>query len=453
MRLFALMLCACSPELTASPSHGSLFGQYSVTFSGDFHGLGAVHGATLAGVAAYDLTLSDARHVSLTVQGALDPGDADLTLLGVNATKTFKRAFHYDAARVPASQWAAFGASLTQGVQSNGIDPHSQINNVSGQLARAAGVWLALPLFSPGVVPALSPNDIPADCAPAGVVAPSIGAIVQALTAPDGSVDLSLARIDQSLATRNFAVGGSLFNDIMRGAAFPESIIEHVVDDPMLTLAAMLNPETTSQIDRLEKLDPDLAFCADLLGNDAANAVLHSDVAASRMTPLTTITPLLAELARRLGALHGQFFIANVFDMTKLPHVAQLQAASTDAPDVFAAKVAAVDTQVAAYNQALVAAFAAYANLHLVDVFTLTDTAAQGIDVGGEHLTLAHLGGLLSLDDFHFTDTGYAYLANAFIAAINQATSRTIPAIDLVAVHATDALSPSALRPAHACVP
>ena len=57
--------------------------------------------------------------------------------------------FTYDAPStgVPLT-WMAFGASFTQGTESNGIDEHTQTSGVSAQIARAAGVFLGLPLFS-----------------------------------------------------------------------------------------------------------------------------------------------------------------------------------------------------------------------------------------------------------------------------------------------------------------
>ena len=68
-------------------------------------------------------------------------------------------------------------------------------------------------------------------------------------------------------------------------------------------------------------------------------------------------------------------------------------------------------------------------------------------------LTVDRWGGLLSLDDLHLTDTGYALYAQKFIDAIN-AVGTQIPPIDVDAVHAGDALAPARLRAGgYTCVP
>jgi hypothetical protein len=61
---------------------------------------------------------------------------------------------------------------------------------------------------------------------------------------------------------------------------------------------------------------------------------------------------------------------------------------------------------------------------------------------------------MISLDDLHLTDTGYALYAQKFIDAINAVEGTAIPAIDVEAVHANDALAPSKTRAAgYTCVP
>ena len=78
----------------------------------------------------------------------------------------------------------------------------------------------------------------------------------------------------------------------------------------------------------------------------------------------------------------------------------------------------------------------------------------SGVRAGGELCTAARFGGLLSLDNLHFTDTGYAVLANLFIEAINAQLGAQIPLVDVDAVHADDPLTPSKLSAAgFTCVP
>ena len=68
--------------------------------------------------------------------------------------------------------------------------------------------------------------------------------------------------------------------------------------------------------------------------------------------------------------------------------------------------------------------------------------------MGGDHLTIDPLHGLLSLDSMHFSDTGYAQLANGFIDEMNKVLGTRIPEVDAVAVHGQDPYSVQALRTA-----
>jgi hypothetical protein len=87
-----------------------------------------------------------------------------------------------------------------------------------------------------------------------------------------------------------------------------------------------------------------------------------------------------------------------------------------------------------------------------VHVFDLASEVQKilgnGVDVNGVHLTGAKLGGLLSLDHMHFSDTGYAVLANFVIDTLNAALGTHIPSVDLAAVNASDPFSPANLAAA-----
>ncbi|MSP61968.1 MAG: hypothetical protein EXR72_16880 [Myxococcales bacterium] len=443
------------PALTATPADSSLFGHQEVTLSGDVASLGEIVEVTVGGVRAYDLRPAPGA-ITITLQGSLDPGPADLVVIGRGARSVRRRLFTY---RSPASgvplRWVAFGASLTQGAQSGGIDPHGQVHGVSGQVARAASVYLGLPLLTRAVLPPLRPQDLGPDC----TAKPNTGASYATLTAAitdqaTGLFDLRRARIDPTLTSRNLAIGGSKLDEILHGAANSGgAIIEHIVEAPDTPPAEILSRIDRSQIDRLEALDPDIAFSADLLGNDVDPAVVApDDLYPSRITPLATVKPQIEEVAARLGRLHGHYFIANLPSLSFLPNVAALRAirlaAGTDTTATFDAKLAAIEALADSYNGALAAALALHPNLHLVDLHAEVESLRGGVTVAGQPLTTRRFGGLLSLDHLHFTDTGYALLADLFIRAINDTLGLKIPAPDLAAVHATDELSPSALRAA-----
>ena len=107
---------------------------------------------------------------------------------------------------------------------------------------------------------------------------------------------------------------------------------------------------------------------------------------------------------------------------------------------------AAIEEGTTAANERLAERAALYPNLHVIDVDAMahqwTDT---GIAVGDETLWIAQYGGLVGLDGLHFTDTAYALLANAFIAAIEEVYGTPIPHIDVAAVRALDRERPSQL--------
>ena len=150
--------------LTVSPNHASLYGQTDVTITGDFAALGDVDYFSIAGVQVINPRWSGSS-VTVTVQGAPKPGHYDIVIRGKRGITIQHGMFTYDAPStgVPLT-WMAFGASFTQGTESNGIDEHTQTSGVSAQIARAAGVFLGLPLFTPQVTPPLQPSDFYADC-------------------------------------------------------------------------------------------------------------------------------------------------------------------------------------------------------------------------------------------------------------------------------------------------
>ncbi len=459
----ALVVAGCYGDtgikLTVTPSHASMFGQTDVTISGDLASLGTVDYFSVAGIQVINARWTPTS-VTVTLQGAPRPGPSDIVIRGATGRTIQHNVFTYDPAvpHVPSS-WMAFGASFTEGTESNGIDPHTQTSNVSAYIARAAGVYLGIPLFDPQVTPPLQPSDFYRDCSQI----PNTGAGAQTLTtlttSPDtGFFDLRRARVDWTLKNRNVAVGGATVNDVLNGVTGGKALLAHITNDPDIDYLDAVAPETTSMIDRVTAIDPDVAFSTDLMGNDIDQAVTQGDdLAPQLITPVEQLAPMLQTIMQRLGKLHGQYFIANMPYLTFVPHVkdlrARLVAAGKDT-SAFDAKAKQIDAATDAFNQALVAAVAPYPNLHIVDFKQYVENVRNGVTVGGERLTADHWGGLLSLDDLHLTDTGYALYAQTFIDAINATLGASIPPVDVAAVHAADALAPGKLRAAgYTCVP
>jgi hypothetical protein len=455
--ILVILIGGCSvdegPTLLATPARGSLFGHHDLTLTGDVASLGEIRAVTVGGVMAYELRATPTA-LTVKLQGAPEPGRADVIVEGSRGRAVRHQLYRFDAppAGVPL-KWMAFGASLTQGTQSDGIDPHTQVMGVSGQLARAFGVYLGLPLFVPTLTPPLEPSDLNSDCTQKPGTGASLQTISDTLTDPaTGLFDFRRGRIDWKLTPRNLAIGGSKVSEVLNGGRNPAvALLEHVVEDPLLEPDQSLEPEAVSQVARVEKFDPDIGFSTDLMANDLDPAVVASDdLHPERITDLATVQPLLAEIMARLGKLGGQFFISNMPSMTFLPYVARLRqkriAAGDDTPQSFDAKVQLIEETTDAYNAALAQAMQPYSNLHLVDFKSEVQSLASGLEVGGEHLTTGSYGGLLSLDGLHFSDTGYALFADLFVRTMNAQLGWQIPEIDLAAVHENDALSPAALR-------
>jgi hypothetical protein len=99
--------------------------------------------------------------------------------------------------------------------------------------------------------------------------------------------------------------------------------------------------------------------------------------------------------------------------------------------DVIRAGVDAID--------AVIIGAALYYHATLVDTYTLLNNLhANGYNVNGVHLTMNFLGGLITLDGIHPTNTLHALLANQFIDTINAQFHANIPDVNVSQVAASD---------------
>jgi len=99
---------------------------------------------------------------------------------------------------------------------------------------------------------------------------------------------------------------------------------------------------------------------------------------------------------------------------------------------LLAADAATIDNQIAGYN-AVIQATAQQVGAAFVDANALLkQLATTGIQIGGIPFNASFLtGGVFSYDGVHPTHFGYAFIANAFIDAINQKFGAAIPPADL----------------------
>jgi hypothetical protein len=441
--LSLIALSGCGGAVAAG-QHASMYGQNDVTFAGDFSALGTLQTVTVGPNRAYNLRPS-ATGVTVTLQGSPTPGAVDVQLTGSSGTKTLPKAIVYDPApaNVPL-KWVSFGASLTQSFMSNGVDTNSQLNGFSAQLAKAEGVFIGLPLFTATFAPQQQPTDFYPNCNPRPGTGVNPQDFVKAITDADGNIDLQLARIDPTLVAQDLAVGGSNIDEILNGGKVVQALLEHIVDAPNSPGTEAFDTLPYSQIGRIEQLDPDIGVSADLLAND-----MRPDLIA---TP-EKARPILDGIMQRLGKLHGQFFIANMPTLSFVPGVTDIRsyrlARHLDTAATFDAKIKQIDDATQALNVELVAAMQPYPNLHVVDFYGRVEAIkVTGVAIGGEVLRPVRFGGLLSLDDLHFTATGYAMVANVFVDAINAALHANVAPIDLAVVHAADPLSAAKLHAA-----
>jgi len=222
--------------------------------------------------------------------------------------------------------------------------------------------------------------------------------------------------------------------------------------------------------------------------NDALGAATTGDV--TKLTPLPVFTQEYQTIVGAIASMtHAKMAIANIPDVTSIPFVTTIPPIlvdpTTNQPVIFnggtvpligpkgllgpgdhvllsagpdlakglgiprpigtglplpasdvllAADAAAIDNQIAGYN-AVIQATAQQVGAALVDANALLkQLAATGIEVGGIPFNAAFLtGGVFSYDGVHPTHFGYAFVANAFIAAINQQFGADIPPADLSA--------------------
>jgi len=368
------------------------------------------------------------------------------------------------------------GDSITAGFQNfslfdsasvPGMPPGGQSHGLAAMIARQAGASITLPLISyPGIPPAL---------------AFSGGTIVR-----EAGIG---ARENPAQQTTVLAVPGFTLADML-AHPFPGSPMENPIDalaDSILGTPAggirgcgpiplpFENPhEVVSEVVCAAALHPS-TIVIDAGNNDALQTLTFG-------TPPTNAAVFGAEFDAIMATLvlghRAAVVIGNIPDVTAIPFL--IPAAAFEAqcgvspgadfvvPDITnpslttfnicttyatrsAAQIAAAHNAVLAYN-ATIAAEAKRFGASVVDVYgILNNLTKNGYTAANYHLTTAPFpcGGLFSLDAVHPTNTGYAILANAFIAVLSQKYKANIPLVDVNATAQADPLfPPNVLGPA-----
>jgi lysophospholipase L1-like esterase len=372
--------------------------------------------------------------------------------------------------KVDLSRLVVVGDSLSAGFQNHSLLDSQQVNGYASLVAAQAGVPLPLPLIAPPGIPnALKLVSL----GPPPVITTATG--------------VSTGRDNPAVQVMDLAVPGANVQDAL--TTRPPFTFNNLTDF-VLGLPGVSAGISRSQVEWAEHLAPTTVFIW-LGNNDALGAALAAD--ASILTPLAKFQEAYAEVMRRLRATGATLVVANIPDVTVIPFLTPAQTVAAQiglplsvigpilkigpgdfvTPDAFpligailanpalgplpgnvvldAGEVATIRSAVDAYN-AFIAAQAQASDAALVDIHALTSRfQEQGVVVGGRRLTTSFLGGLISLDGVHPTNTGYAFIGNEFIKALNTSFDTDIPRISVREIAKRDPLvPPTAGRPASA---
>jgi lysophospholipase L1-like esterase len=360
------------------------------------------------------------------------------------------------------------GDSLSAGFQNGSLLDSQQPNGWASLVAKQANFSLALPLIaSPGV--------------PAVLELVSLGPplVIQQASG------ISIGRTDPLTQPYDLAVPGHLLNDVINTAP----VLVPTSDEELITNLVLGLPlgDTKSQMNEAIALNPTAIFV--WAGNDDA---LQADESGSpsSMTPVATFTQ---EFTQLLSTLHSQtkatLIVANIPDVTAIPYLtpaatviatvatetglSQAQVAAdlgladgdlvnatgesevetaisqikqgktptplTDSGFLSVAEIAQVQATVDQYNSAISQEVTAVGGI-LVNIHSYFQTLQSGITINNYKATTGFLGGLFSLDGVHPTNTGYALLANQYIAALNSSANTNIAEVNVSVVAAADPL-------------
>jgi lysophospholipase L1-like esterase len=360
------------------------------------------------------------------------------------------------------------GDSLSAGFQNGSLLDSQQVNGWASLVAKQANFTLALPLIASPGVPAVLEL---ASLGPPPVIQQASG--------------ISLGRVDPLTQPYDLAVPGHLLNDVINtGPVLVPTSDEELITD--LVLGFPLG-DTKSQMNEAIALNPTAIFV--WAGNDDALQADESGMPSS----MTTVATFTLEFTQLLSTLHSQtkatLIVGNIPDVTAIPYLtpaatviatvatdtglSQAQVAAdlgladgdlvnatgesevetaisqikqgktptplTDSGFLTASAIAQVQSTISAYNSAISQEVTAVGGI-LVDIHAYFQTLQSGITINNYKATAGFLGGLFSLDGVHPTNTGYALIANQYIAALNSSANTNITQVNVSAIAAADPL-------------
>jgi phospholipase/lecithinase/hemolysin len=357
------------------------------------------------------------------------------------------------------------GDSLMAGYQNGSLLDTQQPNGLANLIAQQAKFAITLPLIAP-------PG------------APPVLRLVSAGFPPviESSSGTTSGRDNGTQQATDLAVPGQNLDDLInRAPTLTPTTDQDIITDLVLGYPA---GNTNTQLQEAVALKPSTIFL--WIGNNDA-LVADEAGSANTMTPLPNFSAGYAQLMTTLKATGAHLVVANIPDVTLIPYMtpattvinyvagktgqsaadtgtalgladgdlvnaqglddvevelsAYQQGSSVkplgDSDVLTAAERVAVQSIVSSYNQAIEQQVSA-AGGTLVDMHSYFASLTAGLTIDGQSATTAFLGGLFGLDGIHPTNTGYALLANQFIAATNTAFTLSIPPVDVDAVAKAD---------------
>ncbi|MFL6429405.1 MAG: SGNH/GDSL hydrolase family protein, partial [Acidobacteriaceae bacterium] len=340
------------------------------------------------------------------------------------------------------------GDSLMAGYQNGSLLDTQQPNGFANLVAQQAKFSIILPLIAPpGAPPVLK------------LVSAGFPPVIES------SGGTTSGRDNGTQQATDLAVPGQNLHDLMNRAP----TVTPITDDDIITDLVLGYPagNTNTQLQAAVALKPSTIFL--WIGNNDA-LVADEAGSANPMTPLTDFSADYAQLITTVKGTGAHLMLANIPDVTVIPYmtpatiVINYVAGKTGQPaanigtalglsdgdlvnvqglddveaelsaypqgssikplgdsDVLtAAERVVVQSVISSYNQVIQQQVSA-AGGTLVDMHSYFASLAAGLTIDGQNATTAFLGGIFSLDGIHPTNTGYALLANQFIAATNTA--------------------------------
>ena len=368
------------------------------------------------------------------------------------------------------------GDSLSAGFQNGSLLDTQQPNGWASLVAKQGGWKLVLPLVAPPGAPSV-------------LQLTSLGP-PPLITQVSGTTS---GRDDRNAQPTNLAVPGHLVEDLVsRTPVLVPVSKEDIITDIVLGLPL---GDNRSQLDEAIHLKPTALFVW-IGSNDAL--VADEEGTPSAMTPVSTFTQQYQQMMSKITAnTKAKLIVANIPDVTLVPYltpatqiIGELVAATklpaqevsallgiqpgdlvnaaglthvesdvtaveqgqaptplTDAEFLSTAEVAQVQATVDQYNQ-VIAQQVSSAGGTLIDMHAIFEQLSQGgVTINGYTATTGFLGGLFGLDGIHPTNTGYALIANQYIAALNAAFKTRIQTVDVSAVATSDPLFGPNIKP------